>query len=55
MTGELVTHDRDAVDGATGLEVHLELLRGGAVVDVPDIDGARVYLGFVFCVGGQCE
>jgi hypothetical protein len=42
MTCELVEQDRDAVDAADALEVRLDLLRAGPVVDVADKDAPRV-------------
>jgi hypothetical protein len=42
MTCELVEQDRDAVDAADALEVRLDLLRAGPVVDVADEDAPRV-------------
>jgi hypothetical protein len=42
MTCELVEQDRDAVDAADALEVRLDFLRAGPVVDVADEDAPRV-------------
>ena len=42
MAGELVQQDGDAVDGAAALEMRLDLLGRGGVVDVPDEDAPRV-------------
>ena len=42
MTGELVEENGDAVDGAAALEVRLDLLGAGAVIDVADENAAGV-------------
>lgn len=42
-----VAEDGDAVDGATGLKVCLQLFGRGAIVDVADVDGAGISLGRV--------
>ena len=44
VAGPLVNEDGDAVDIATGFEVLLELLRGGGVVDVANINRSLVNL-----------
>ena len=41
----LVAEDRDPVDGAAPVKVLLQLLGGGAVVDVPYVHGPSVDLG----------
>jgi len=42
MSRVLVKQDGDAVDGAAALEVVLDLLRGGTVVNIANEDAARV-------------
>src|SRR2546423_2208390 len=42
MAGKLVQQDGDAIDGAAALEMGLDLLGRGAVIDVADEDAARI-------------
>lgn len=51
MAGELVQEDGDAVDGAAALEVGLDLLWRGAVVDVANEDATSIDIFLVLAQG----
>jgi urease alpha subunit len=42
LSSELVKKNSDSVNGATALEVSLDILRGGGVIDIADKNAARI-------------